>query len=65
LAIDKLVFENRRAVIKFFKKVPRKGRLIIIATALGVFLLFSEMGNADAIGLSSVPQAPIMRYNEN
>ena len=61
LAIDKLVFENRKAVIKFFEKVPRKGRLFIIATAVGVFIFFSEMGNACAIGLTPIHQAPIMR----
>ena len=63
LAIDKSVFENRFAVRKFLKKVRVKGKVIVISTALGIMIFFSEVENVDAIGLTPMPQAPIMRLD--
>ncbi len=63
LAIDKSVFENRLAVRKFVRKVHGKGKVVVVFTALGIVILFSGMGNADAMGLTPIHQAPIMRSN--
>ena len=61
--IDKAVFENRRAISKFFKYFYGKGKVIVISTALGAVVFFSEMGNANAIGVTPIHyhQAPLMR----
>ena len=55
--VDKEVFLNR---IKFFKK----GKVIVISTGLGIVILFSGMENVEAIGLTAMPEAPIMRSTE-
>ena len=58
---DKSVFENRVAVRKFIRKSFGKGKVIVISTALGIIIFFYGVENVDAMGLSPVPQAPIMR----
>ena len=63
LAINKSVFENRLAVRKFLKKVRVKGKVIIISTALGIMIFFSGVENVDAMGLTLMPQAAIMRLD--
>lgn len=63
LAIDKSVFENRLAVRKFVRKIHGKGKVVVVSTALGILILFSGMGNADAMGLTPIHQAPIMKSN--
>lgn len=39
LDIDTSVLENRVAVLKFVKKVYVKGKVIVISTAFGIFIL--------------------------
>ena len=63
LAINKSVFENRLAVRKFLKKVRVKGKVIIISTALGIMIFFSGVENVDAMGLTLMFQAAIMRLD--
>ena len=54
-----LVFRNRLSVRKFIKKVAGKGRVVVVSTALGVFIFFSRMETAHGMGLSPIPQTPI------
>jgi hypothetical protein len=61
--IDKSVFKNRLAVRKFFKKIRVDRKLIVISTALGMMILFSKMENVDAMGLTHMPKASIMRLD--
>lgn len=63
LVIDKSVFGNRLGVRKFLKKVRVKGKVIVISTAFGIMILFSGVENVDAMGLTPMPQAPIMRLD--
>lgn len=64
LAIDKSVFENRLAIANLFKKVYFKSKVLIISTSVGLFILISAPKNIGAVGLSGIPQAPIMKpYN--
>jgi hypothetical protein len=63
LTIDKEVIGNRVAVIKFVKKAYVKGKVIVISTTLGILILVSTPKNVDAIGLSTMPQAPMMRQS--
>lgn len=41
LDIDTSVLENRVAVLKFVKKVYGKGKVIVISTTCGIFILVS------------------------
>lgn len=63
LAIDKSVFENRLAVSKFVKKVSGKSKVIVISTTLSILILFSGIEKVDAIRLSTLPQAPIIKLD--
>ena len=40
-----------------------KGKVIVISTALGLFILVSTPKNANAIGVTVRPQVPIMRHS--
>lgn len=62
-AIDKSVFSNRQAVWMFLNKVPGKSKVIVISTTLVVVILFSGMQNVNPMGLSPLPQTPIMRLD--
>lgn len=61
--IDRSVLKNRVDVSKFVKKVYGKGKVTVICTTFGIAIFCSAIGigNANAIGLSPIPQAPIMR----
>lgn len=61
LAIDKSVFENRLAIANLFKKIYLKSKVLIISTSVGLFILISAPKNIGAVGLSGIPQAPIMK----
>lgn len=50
LDIDRSVLENRRAVIKFAKKVYVNGKTIVISTAFGICVLISTPKKAYGIG---------------
>lgn len=63
LDIDTSVLENRVAVLKFVKKVYVKGKVIVISTAFGIFILVSTPKNAEGIGVPLTPSAPIMRHS--
>lgn len=63
LVIDKSVFENRLALRKFVKKVHGKSKVIVISTTLVILVFFSGIQNVDAIGLSRLPQASIVRLD--
>lgn len=52
IKIDKEVVANRLAVSQFVKKVYGKGKVIVISTALGLFILVSTPKNANAIGVT-------------
>ena len=60
LAIDKSVCDNRQAVWIFLNKVQDKSKVIVFSTTLGIVVLFSGMRNVGTIGLSVLPQAPIV-----
>lgn len=55
------IVKNRLAVRKFLKKVRLKGKVIVISTALGIITFFSGVENVDAMDLTLMPRAPIMR----
>ena len=63
LNIDTLVLENRVAVIKFVKKVYVKGKVIVISTAFGIFILVSTPKNTEGIGVPLMLPALIMKHS--
>lgn len=63
LNIDTSVLENRVAIIKFAKKVYVKGKVIVISTAFGIFILVSIPKNVEGIGVPLTPPAPIMAHS--
>ena len=63
LTIDKEVIGNRVAVIEFIKKVYGKGKVIVISTAFGIFILVSTPKNAEGIGVPVRSPAPIIRHS--
>lgn len=65
LRIDKEVIRNRVAVLGFVKKVYGRGKVIVVSTAFGVFILVSTPKNAEGIDVPMTPlsPAPIMRHS--
>ena len=61
--IDRSVLKNRVGVSKFVKKVYGKGKVIVISTTFGIVIFCSGIENSNAIGLSAMPQAPVMRQS--
>lgn len=55
IEIDKEVVGNHLAVSKVVKKIYGKGKVIVISTALGLFILVSNPKNANAIGATVRP----------
>jgi hypothetical protein len=62
---DKITYKEITllAVRKFLKKVRVKGKVVVISTVLGIMIFFSGVENVDAMGLTRMPQAPIMRLD--
>lgn len=58
--IDKSVFENRKIVIKFVKKVGSKVKVVTLHITLGMLLVFSRVEATDAMGLVPMPQSGIV-----
>lgn len=63
LDIDTSILENRVAAIKFVKKVYGKGKVIVISTILGIFILVSTPQNAEGIGVLLTSPVARMRHS--
>jgi len=61
--MDKSVLENRLAVKRLVQKVYGKGKVVVVCAAVGLVIVFSIASEADAIGFTPMPQAPITRID--